>query len=31
MLKVPQADPLHLFFSNVAVELVGSNTRMDAR
>jgi hypothetical protein len=24
-------DPLHLFFSNVAVKLVGSNTWMDAR
>jgi hypothetical protein len=24
-------DPLHLFFSNVAVKLVGSNTWIDAR
>jgi hypothetical protein len=24
-------DPLHLFFSNVAVKLVGSNTWMNAR
>jgi hypothetical protein len=32
--RLPQrenGDPLHLFFSNVAVKLVGSNTWMDAR
>jgi len=31
MLRIPRVDPLHLFFSNVAVKLVGSNIGMDPR